>query len=375
MYEEARTVVRTADGDSESFEVKVGLHQGSVLSPLLFVIVMEVVTREVREGLPWELLYAHDVVLMAKSEAELKEKILKWKAHMEAKGLKVNAGKSKVMVGGEGAGDVEETGTWPCGVCGKGVGRNSLQCTSCRKWVHKRCSGVRGSLKAASEVFVCRKCVRGGQDVGAVNEGLDIGNGVVLEKVGKFCYLGDMLNADGGADSAVVARVRCAWKKFRELSPILTSKGASLALKGRVYKSCVRSCMVYGSETWPMKAEHEAKLERTEMRMIRWMCGVSLRERKTSAELRERIGVEAIGVLVRRNRLRWFGHVERKVEDDWVKRCTVMEVEGTRPRGRPKKTWMEVVADDMRRMGLTPEDAQDRRKWRKGIWGATGQPG
>ena len=204
---------------------------------------------------------------------------------------------------------------------------------------------------------------------------MDIGNGVVFEKVGKFCYLGDMLNADGGADSAVVARVRCAWKKFRELSPILTSKGASLALKGRVYKSCVRSCMVYGSEMWSIKVEHEAKLERTEMRMIRWMCGVSLRERKTSAELRERIGVEAIGVLVRRNRLRWFGHVERKVEDDWVKRCTVMEVEGTRPRGRPKKTWMEVVADDMRRMGLTPEDAQDRIKWRKGIWGATGQPG
>ena len=163
MYEEAHMVVRMADGDSESFEVKVGLHQGSVLSPLLFVIVMEVVTREVREGLPWELLYADDVVLMAKSEAELKEKILKWKAHLEAKGLKVNAGKSKVMVGGEGAGDVEETGTWPCGVCGKGVGRNSLQCTSCRKWVHKRCSGVRGSLKAASEVFVCRKCVRGGR--------------------------------------------------------------------------------------------------------------------------------------------------------------------------------------------------------------------
>ena len=41
MYEDARTVVRTADGDSDSFAVKVGLHQGSVLSPLLFIIVME----------------------------------------------------------------------------------------------------------------------------------------------------------------------------------------------------------------------------------------------------------------------------------------------------------------------------------------------
>ena len=67
--------------------------------------------------------------------------------------------------------------------------------------------------------------------------------------------------------------------------------------------------------------------------------------------------------------------MERKVEDDWVKRCMMMEVEGTRPRGRPKKMWMEVVADDMKRMRLTREDALDRQKWRKCIWGATGQPG
>ena len=75
--------------------------------------------------------------------------------------------------------------------------------------------------------------------------GLDIGNGDVLESVGKFCYLGNILTADGGADSAVVARVRCAWKKFRELFPILTFKGALLKLKDKVYGSCVRSCMMY----------------------------------------------------------------------------------------------------------------------------------
>jgi len=63
-----------------------------------------------------------------------------------------------------------------------------------------------------------------------------------------------------------------------------------------------------------MKAAHMAKLERTEMRMIRWMAGVSLRERNTNAELRGRIGVEGIGEVVRRNRLMWFGHVQRKAE-------------------------------------------------------------
>jgi hypothetical protein len=288
---------------------------------------------------------------------------------LETKGLKVNIGKTKVMCGGDGTGTVEQKGKYPCGVCGKGVASNSLQCTKCRKWVHKRCSNIKGSLQAANATFVCRKCVTLPQNASVTNGGMDIGNGSVLEKVGKFCYLGDMLNADGGADSAVVARVRSAWKKFRELAPILTFKGASLKIKGKVYESCVRSCMVYGSEVWPMKKEHEAVLERTEMRMIRWMCGASLRDKLTSAELREKMGVKAIGVVVRRNRLRWFGHVERKENADWVRKCMEMEVPGTRPRGRPRKTWMEVVQGDMRIMGLIRADAQDRGRWKCGIWG------
>ena len=65
------------------------------------------------------------------------------------------------------------------------------------------------------------------------------------------------------------------------------------------------------------KDGQESVLERTEMRMVRWMCGTSLREKKTSAELRDRMGIEAIGGVLKRNRLRWFGHVERKEKKIW----------------------------------------------------------
>jgi len=68
MYTGAKTVVRTVYGNSECFEVKVGMHQGSALSPLLFVIVMEAVSREFRVALPWELLYADDLVVIAETE-------------------------------------------------------------------------------------------------------------------------------------------------------------------------------------------------------------------------------------------------------------------------------------------------------------------
>jgi len=69
-----------------------------------------------------------------------------------------------------------------------------------------------------------------------------------------------------------------------------------------------------GSETWPMKIEHELKMNRTEMSVIRWMCRVKLNERKKSEELGELLGLEPVSLMIKKSRLRWFGHVERKDE-------------------------------------------------------------
>ena len=81
--------------------MKVGLQQGSVLSPLLFTAVMDVVSSELRSGLPSELLYADDLVLMAPTIEQIDRLVAKWKASLLEKGLDVNAGKSKVMVGSD----------------------------------------------------------------------------------------------------------------------------------------------------------------------------------------------------------------------------------------------------------------------------------
>ena len=63
-------------------------------------------------------------------------------------------------------------------------------------------------------------------------------------------YLGGMIEAGGGADEVSKASVRKAWIKFKELTPMLTSRGASLRVKGKVYKDCIQRVLVYGSETW-----------------------------------------------------------------------------------------------------------------------------
>ena len=71
MYNDVRSRVRVGDGYSEEFGVGVGVHQGSVLSPLLFIIVLEALSREFRTGCPWELLYADDLMISAESMEEL----------------------------------------------------------------------------------------------------------------------------------------------------------------------------------------------------------------------------------------------------------------------------------------------------------------
>ena len=91
-------------------------------------------------------------------------------------------------------------------------------------------------------------------------------------------------------EEAARARVRCAWAKFRELYPILTVRGASYRIKGKIYKACVQCVLTYGTETWAMKEANLQSMERTERMMVRWMCGVSLKDRKRSVDLYSLLG-------------------------------------------------------------------------------------
>ena len=86
------TTIKVDGKLSSEFEVKVGVHQGSVLSPLLFIIILEAISRYCRNGLPWELGNADHLVIVSESEKRMIEKVSKWKEDLEKKGLKVNVG-------------------------------------------------------------------------------------------------------------------------------------------------------------------------------------------------------------------------------------------------------------------------------------------
>ena len=94
-----------------------------------------------------------------------------------------------------------------------------------------------------------------------------------------------------------------------------------------------------------------------------------------SEELGELIWLEPVSLMIKKSRLRWFGYVERKDDNDWVKRCITWEVEGIRQRGCLKKTWWDCVKNDMESLGLSQKDAQFRNKWRRRIKGQPANPG
>ena len=143
MYSNARSRVRVGEEYSEEFEVKVGVHQGSVLSPLLFIIVLEALSREFRSEVPREDLYADDLDIIAESLEEFVRRLLTWKEAMEEKGLRVNAGKTMIMICGMGLDLLQSSGKFPCAVCRTGVGSNSIFYKGCEHWVHKKCSGLK----------------------------------------------------------------------------------------------------------------------------------------------------------------------------------------------------------------------------------------
>jgi len=101
--------------------------------------------------------------------------------------MRVTMNKTKVMISGERQKPVQKAERWLCGVCGRGVGSNSIQCTSCHKWVHKKCSGIKGSMYKVMRSFICRCCLIAVISTGYTS--VDIGACASPEVVDKFCYL------------------------------------------------------------------------------------------------------------------------------------------------------------------------------------------
>ena len=183
-----------------------------------------------------------------------------------------------------------------------------------------------------------------------------------------FRYLGSIIQKDGELDSDVAHRIKAGWVKWKNATGFLCDRGMPHKLKGKFYRTAVRPALLYGTECWAVKQCHVQKMNVAEMRMLRWMCGHTRKDRLRNEVIREKVRVAPIEDKMMENRLRWFGHVRRRPTHATVRRLEEWGKEKIgRGRGRPKQTWLKVVENDMRCLGVTADMTGERAIWRERI--------
>ena len=153
-------------------------------------------------------------------------------------------------------------------------------------------STERGALKVnvdKTEIMVSAK--RGREEITEVEDA----HHNSLKQVERFKYLGGIITKEGGTEGWIES----GWAKWNEVSCVVLDRKMLRRLKLKIYNTVVRPVIMYGSETWALRKREEQQLDRTEMRMLRWMLGISSRERRRNYDIRAEAGVVAISEKIR----------------------------------------------------------------------------
>ena len=180
--------------------------------------------------------------------------------------------------------------------------------------------------------------------------------GVNLERVNTFKYLGATFAENEYLDAEMTHRIQSGWKNWKRISGILCDRRISLRVKGKVYKTVVRPAMMYSAETWAVKKAQEKLQEVAEMRMLRWMSGVTKLDRIRNERIRGTTKVGEISKKVQESRLKCRGHIFRREEEYVGVRVMVMYVPGKRRKGTSNRRWLDSIRNDMSERELPGED-------------------
>ena len=196
---------------------------------MVFIIVLEVLSREFCTSCLWEVLYADDLTLIATTLDLFMEKLKLWKDDMENKGLDVNMRKTIVMICGKGFDTTKLSGKYPCSIYRRGVWVNSIFCTGYDAWVQKKCSGIKVRLVDIGG-FKCHRYLGLARPIdGRPVEHVSFKD-QKLVVVESFVYLGEKVSLNGGCDISIIARICCTWEKFRELLTLLTNQAIAFRI-------------------------------------------------------------------------------------------------------------------------------------------------
>ncbi|XP_063841023.1 uncharacterized protein LOC135089389 [Scylla paramamosain] len=175
-----------------------------------------------------------------------------------------------------------------------------------------------------------------------------------------------MVDETGEMEKEVNFRIQCGWNNWRQVSGVICDRRVPERVKGKVHKAVVRPALMYGLEAAPLKKIEERKMDVAEMKMLRWMVGVNRTDRIRNKYIRGTVKVVEVSKKIQESRLRWYGHLRRRVGEDHVGREIMeMEVEGVRRRGRPKRRWIDCINGDLGEKNINPEMANNRNTWRR----------
>ncbi|KAK3565106.1 hypothetical protein QTP86_033155, partial [Hemibagrus guttatus] len=304
LYNRSRSLVRIASCKSDLFPVHVGLRQGCPLSPVLFIVFMDRISRRSQglEGVRFgdhrisSLIFADDVVLLASSGLDLQHALGRFAAECEAAGMRVSTSKSEAMV----------------------LDRKKVACT------------------------------------------LQVG-GEVLPQVEELKYLGVLFTSEGRMDREIDRWIGAAAAVMQSMyRSVVVKKDLSRKVKLSIYQSIYAPTLIYGHELWVMTERVRSRIQAAEMSFLRRVAGRSPRDRVRSSITREDLGVEPLLLHIERGQLRWLGHLFQMppghLPGEVFRACPT----GKRPRGRPRTCWRDYVFQlAWERLGVPPEELEE----------------
>nr|XP_043615961.1 uncharacterized protein LOC122587864 [Erigeron canadensis] len=258
--------------------------------------------------LPWCMIFADDIALIARSTEELNSRLEKWREALEDNGL----------------------------------------CVSREKNEYLRCDFDKQEIRQNGD------------------EDIRIGERILDPKV-SFRYVGSVIHKSGRIDEDVTHRIQAGWMRWRAASGVICDKRIPLKLKGKFYRVAIRPAMLYTSEYWPMTKAQASRVEVVEMRMLRWSSGKTLSDRIPTRVFRADLEVGTIISKLREGRFRWFDHVRRRDRIAPLKRAESIHVEGIRRWRRPMMRWEDRLAKDLIELGLSEDMTSDRKARRTRI--------
>lgn len=314
MYADIETMIRCTSGTSQSFAIRVGVHQGSVCSPLLFNLVMDYLTRDVMKNGLKTLLFADDIALIDDDIQRLQDTLNEWRRCLEGNGLRISRDKTEYMH------------------CPFEVPANPTP-----------------------DLYL---------------------DGQLLKSCRKFKYLGSILSEDTKCEDDLNHRVSVGWMKFQQNSAILCDRKMPAALKGKIYATVIRPALTYGTECWTTYESYKSKMRSTEMKMLRMSLGVTLKDKIRSTNVRGSLKVKnEIEENMKEKQLRWYGHIKRRDPQHIVHEAMNYNITCTRRRGRPQKSWQRQLEKQQRDYGITDEEIQDRAQYRRRLRTMNTNPG